>query len=580
MAIFHLRVKTFGRNEGRSAVAASAYRSASRMENDFDGVVHDYTKKRGVVYSEIMLPNYAPKEYCEREKLWNAVEMAEKSKDARLCREVEIALPVELPRAEQIKLVRNFVKDNFVSDGMCADINVHDPPYTDDRGVALRADGTPAADEAETLHRNPHAHILLTVRPIDPETGKWEAKTQAEYLCIKDGIEQAFTPEEFKLAQTEGWEKQYHYYKGKGKIWLTAAEGKALGLTRVEKTAKATRYGRQHPVAARWNAKDSVFDWRNRWEQTCNQALAAYGVEARIDARTYVAQEGEGLIPEYKLSKAQLEMQKKSERLAREGRATVRASYKAEINAEIKRYNQLIRKIHAEIKGFKKAVMDKISSARRKVEEFRSNVIVSEYKIRMIYRSVAANLKEEYVRVAACSEELETLEQKRKVLQEVFSNKEKELFACGILEVKRKSTLRKEIAEVQGQMEVLEERQAAALQKYGFFDMTRQELGRRKKELSFIGKLIQQEETERRKRSDNITAFRKESCNLSEEEKIAMESCDMVRQEYDRSIIESVKNGDNHYNGKCLEQSITETDRKLAQNKLTAAIHKEKHLHI
>ena len=389
MAIYHLYVKVFGRNEGRSAVGAAAYRSASRMENDYDGVIHNYTAKRGVVYSEIMLPNCAPKEYADRNKLWNAVEMGEKAKDARLCREVEISLPVELPRTEQINLVQRFVQDNFVSAGMCADINIHDPPYTDDRGTMLTTDGSPALNE-EALHRNPHAHILLTVRPLDPETGKWQPKTQAEYLCLKNGIERAFTPEEFKAAKSAGWEKQYLYRQGKQKLWLTAAEGMKAGLKRVNNTAKATKYGRQNPITETWNSKDRIFDWRNRWEKSCNQALAAYGSEERIDARSKAAQGIEGEISTYTLTKVQYNMTKRVERLKREGKPPAKVSYHAEINAEIKRYNQLMRKIRSDLKIFRDVIRERINVVRRKLEEIRSIVIVSEYKLRMLGRSFSS----------------------------------------------------------------------------------------------------------------------------------------------------------------------------------------------
>ena len=200
MAIYHLYVKVGGRNEGRSAVAAAAYRSAARMENQYDGVTHDYTKKRGVVHTEILLPSYVPQEYKDRDTLWNAVELAEKAKDARLFREVEFSLPVELPLAEQIKLARSYIADNFVSEGMCADICIHNPPLVDDRGRPIKENGEPVTDEKEIVYRNPHAHVLLTVRPIDKATGKWQAKTQIEYICIKDGVEKGFTSEEYKSA--------------------------------------------------------------------------------------------------------------------------------------------------------------------------------------------------------------------------------------------------------------------------------------------------------------------------------------------------------------------------------------------
>ena len=150
MAIYHLEAKVISRGTGRSVVAASAYMSCSKLYNDYDGIEHDYTRKHGLVHQEIMLPTNAPTEWSDREKLWNAVEEAEKTKDSRLAREFVAALPIELSKDDWIDLLRRYINDNFVSEGMCADFAIHD------------TDG-----------HNPHAHIILTVRPLD-ENGKWQ----------------------------------------------------------------------------------------------------------------------------------------------------------------------------------------------------------------------------------------------------------------------------------------------------------------------------------------------------------------------------------------------------------------------
>ena len=213
MAIYHLEVKVVSRGAGRSAVAASAYLSCSRLYNDYDGIQHDYTKKQGLVWQEVFLPEYAPQEWQDREKLWNAVEEVETAKDSRLAREFVVALPIELSREEQIELLQDFIRKQFVSDGMCADAAIHD------------TDG-----------HNPHAHILLTARPLD-EQGKWQYKTEKEYLCAKNGEERGFTATEFKVAQAEGWEKQYPYKVGKKKVYMTPSAAEAQGLIRAQKVS-------------------------------------------------------------------------------------------------------------------------------------------------------------------------------------------------------------------------------------------------------------------------------------------------------------------------------------------------------
>ena len=199
MAIYHLEAKMVSRGAGRSAVAAAAYLSCSRMLNEYDGVQHDYTRKQGLGWRQVFLPATAPAEWQDRETLWNAVEETETAKDSRLAREFVAALPIELSREEQIRLLQDFIKEQFVADGMCADAAIHDP---------------------YPPGHNPHAHILLTVRPLD-EKGKWQYKTEKEYLCVKDGEERGFTAAEFKQAQADGWEKQYQYKVGKKRcIWL------------------------------------------------------------------------------------------------------------------------------------------------------------------------------------------------------------------------------------------------------------------------------------------------------------------------------------------------------------------------
>ena len=125
MAIFHLSVKVISRASGRSAVAAAAYRGAERLHDERLDRDHDFTNKDGVVHSEVLLPEGAPPEFADRERLWNAVEAAEKRKDAQLSREVEFAIPRELRKSQGIALARDFVEAEFVDKGMIADLNVH-----------------------------------------------------------------------------------------------------------------------------------------------------------------------------------------------------------------------------------------------------------------------------------------------------------------------------------------------------------------------------------------------------------------------------------------------------------------------
>lgn len=151
MAIYHLHVKVIGRKSGASAVAAAAYRSGSRLRDHRIERSHDFTAKRGVVHSEVLLPDGAPEHWSDRGRLWNDVEAFEIRKDAQLAREVEFAIPREMTESQGIALARDFVQSEFVDPGMVADLNLH---------WDIGEDGMP----------KPHAHVMLTMRSVGRPT--------------------------------------------------------------------------------------------------------------------------------------------------------------------------------------------------------------------------------------------------------------------------------------------------------------------------------------------------------------------------------------------------------------------------
>ena len=166
MAIYHLHVKVIGRKSGSSAVASAAYRSGSRLRDERLGRSHDFSAKRGVVHSEVLLPENAPEAWSDRGRLWNDVEAFEVRKDAQLAREIEFAIPRELTQAQGIELARDFVQAEFVGLGMIADLNVH---------WDMAEDGMP----------KPHAHVMLTMRAVDgtgfgPKVREWNRTVMVE----------------------------------------------------------------------------------------------------------------------------------------------------------------------------------------------------------------------------------------------------------------------------------------------------------------------------------------------------------------------------------------------------------------
>ena len=331
IAIYHFEAKVITRTTGRTAVGAAAYMSCSEMTSQYDGIHHNYTRKQGLVFEKVFLPENAPAEWSDREKLWNAVEAAETSKDSRLARQIILALPIELNHDQQIRLLSDFVQRFFVSDGMCADVAIHDT-----------GDG------------NPHAHIMLALRPLD-EKGKWQSKTEKEYLCVKDGEERGFTAAELKAAQEEGWEKQYPYKVGKKKMYMVPSEAEAQGYKRASKYPKCTRYGRQNPTYERWNDVIMLDSWRTCWAGAVNRALEEIGSRERVDHRSHALR---GLDEQPTIHEG----------------VTARALEKKGIISERCETNRQIRKDNALLRRLKEMVAEMIRKIRGSVTNIAENL--------------------------------------------------------------------------------------------------------------------------------------------------------------------------------------------------------------
>ena len=340
-----MEAKVISRGTGRSAVAAAAYMSCSRIYNDYDGVQHDYTRKQGLVWQQVFLPDMAPAEWSDREVLWNAVEEAEKTKDSRLAREFVVALPIELNRDERIALLTDFIHANFVAEGMCADVCIHD------------TDG-----------HNPHAHIMLTVRPLTKD-GKWQHKTEKEYLCVRDGEERGFTAAEFKSAQTDGWEKQYQYKVGKKKVYMPPSQAEIQGYERISKYPKSTKYGRQNHITARWNSEDQLILWRAAWADTVNRCLERSGHRECIDHRSHAERglDEQPTIHEGVVARA----------LEQEGIISDRC----ELNRQIKADNALLRELKSLVKKLMDAVKNTVPAIAEAMETVRQKMIVFRYHL-------------------------------------------------------------------------------------------------------------------------------------------------------------------------------------------------------
>ena len=264
-----MSIKIISRDKGKSAVAAAAYRAGEKITNEYDGIPHDYTRKGGVVHTEILLSDNAPAEYSDRNLLWNAVEKIEKAKNSQLAREIELALPVELTLLQNKSLVREYVKKHFTQQGMCADIAIHD-----------KNDG------------NPHAHIMLTMRPFTEEK-TWGDKQKKEYILDPQG--------------EKIYDKKKRSYKCKS------------------------------VPTTDWNDQSQAEEWRAAWADYVNGVLEHNGHAERIDHRSYERQ-GIDQIPTIHLGAAASGMEKRGIRTER-----------GNINREIEVTNSQLRQLKARL---------------------------------------------------------------------------------------------------------------------------------------------------------------------------------------------------------------------------------------
>ena len=423
MAIYHMEAKVITRGVGRTACGAAAYMSCSEIYNEYDGIRHDYTRKGGLVWERVFLPPMAPAEWNDRATLWNAVEAAEKTKDSRLAREFIVALPVELDRAAWTALLTGFITENFVADGMCADVSIHQPKGRD--------------------HDNPHAHILLTVRPLD-EKGAWQYKTEKEYLCVRNGEERGFTAAEFKAARAEGWEKQYQYYvTPKKKEYMTPSAAEARGLERASKYPKATKFGRQNPISARWNSEEELRRWRAAWADAVNRALERSGVEQRVDHRSH-AERGLDVKP--------------TVHEGYEARKLEKAGFisdRCELNRQIRADNALITQLKNTVKALVSAVVMTLADLALAMERLRQHIILLRYhrayvrKRRAEANDYLSKAEPMYQSYSDLTREIKEKVAERKALKQ-------ELAALPVRSVFKRGELKKRIAQLSEEIGELE----------------------------------------------------------------------------------------------------------------------------
>lgn len=226
MALYHFHVDRISRSKGQTAVSAAAYRSGEKLHDYYYGEDPDYTRKGGVLLTEIILPEHVPEEYRDREKLWNAVEAAEKNPKAQLAYSFDFALQNELDFDENVRIVREFIRENFTSRGMICDVAFHEP------------------DKDPDEIPNPHVHVLVPMRPMNPD-GTFGSKQRREYFLDENGN---------RLRDEKG-----NYI---------------FNAVRVND----------------WGDAETLMTWREKWAKAVNEAFEAKGITERVDHRSYVDQ--------------------------------------------------------------------------------------------------------------------------------------------------------------------------------------------------------------------------------------------------------------------------------------------------
>ena len=387
MAIYHFSVKNISRNGGRSAVAAAAYilgeklfneqegkeydysnrnRSATaaaayisgnRLTNEQDEQTHDFSAKGGIIHSEVMLPENAKSEYADPSVLWNTAEKSEKNANARTAREIVVALPIEFSDEQKIKFLQRFVKEMFVEAGMCAGFSIHAGKHKHQRDEENKSDVNIKPD-------NPHAHILLTVRPLDKNGDFCTTKSRKEYILDKDG----------------------------NRIKLSSGEWKSRKINLVD-----------------WNDKEMLEKWRREWANAVNKELERIGVDKRIDHRT-LKEQGIDREPQIHIGVAAKEIERRGE-----------VSERARKNGEIiernrqKELDKIAQTMHEYKRGY--VALDKEVSV---LERENNNI---EHEIRTL-KQKSGQMSERAEYIQRLNKQIDELKREREGMG-FFKNKEK-----------------------------------------------------------------------------------------------------------------------------------------------------------
>lgn len=503
MALYHFSVQIISRSNGQSACAAAAYRSGEKIENEYDGITHDYRLKQNVEDAIVVLPENAPTDFTDRSKLWNSVEQNEKQANAQLSREIEFSLPRELPPTMRKQIALEFIQEQFVDQGMVADVCFHNPPKMNSKKQPIDVYGNPTSDPMQYIYENPHVHVMLTLRPLD-EMGKWEAKKTKIYVCERDGEQKLLSAASLK--EVEGWEKLFNYKMSSGKKeWHTksyAEEHKDECIELVNRYPKCEQA--VNPTVEKWNNPNNVEMWRVAWAEKTNIAYEMAGLDITVDHRSYERQ-GLDLIPTIHEGKAITIAEKKlreeyEEKIAAGEPAVLKHTDIRNLNDAIKMNNNEIKiiaemkKLQAQMQRLIKSVVERLEqfgqSIAEKLEQIRAEIIVTSSRLR---KSVEVKGKadeqiladQQYIKDLAPirKEKLEELQLQIKSMEKQYAG------MTGLFQGKKREELAERIENLQNEIDLYKENRKYALQAQKEIDglkVTSEKVGHQIEELQIV----------------------------------------------------------------------------------------------
>lgn len=340
MGIYYLDARMVSKAK-QSAVAKASYTSNEKLYSERDDEYKQYRNRSVKPESFILAPKHAPEWVYNRERLWNEVEKIEKNYNSQLLREIVVALPIELTADQQSELLKEYVKENFVNDGMVADVHIH-----------------------RDQEHNPHAHILLTVRPFKEDGTWWETKSKKEYILDEKG--------QF-IIRPDGSKKNR-------KIDLTG-----------------------------WNSKEKLLDWRKNFAEKINQFYKKHEIEETVSHLSYEEQ-GKEKIGKHRLSRNEFYIEKQEEKKSKEeGKEYKPVTHYGEVNSVIDSYNKEIEIIDSKIISLENYKEDKNKVINQKLDSIRNKVRITDFDYQSI-QFVKNRTKSSYIDYKIARKNMDSLD--------------------------------------------------------------------------------------------------------------------------------------------------------------------------